>query len=266
MAGVTGVRVGSYWGTPAVEPSISVTSCLPSQHLPPSLTVLCQSASCRLLIKDNISLMCSPFLRSLPLLLRLLLSALSYLLPSRVRQPGSLPSACLWNLQAEPRYVSGVLKLNAFPLSFISFYSISLLGFGDCCLEHCFPTKQVERCGGHVILLLSTSLLLFCKISTKIPSQLLPRPLSLVASDQWDAADIGATIELKARRKSKGEWTCMTVPFSLKQEALPLCTDPQPSSSHQWQLWCSFHLIPHCHSSLFTSTWGGQHSEIFLLC
>lgn len=65
QAGVIGARGGGCWGTPAVEflkllPFIFVTLCLPSHHLPPSLTVPCPSASCRFLIKENISLMPLP--------------------------------------------------------------------------------------------------------------------------------------------------------------------------------------------------------------
>lgn len=171
QAGVIGVRVGRCWGTPAVVLCkllfISVTLCLLSYHLPPSLTVPCQSASCRFLIKENISLMSpstsNPLSHSLSLLLHLLLSALSYLLPSRVRQPGSLPSACLWNLRTEPWYAPGVLKLNALPFFFF-FFSSSPLGFENCCLEHYFPTKQVEGYDGCVI---TPGLSLLCCVKDK---------------------------------------------------------------------------------------------------
>lgn len=137
-----------YWGTPAVELLnllffIFVTLCFHAYNLPPSLTVPCPSASCRFLIKDNISLNSpTPLSCALPLLLHLLLSCLSFLLPSRVRRPGSLPSACLWNLWAEPRYALCMLKLNAFPSSFISLLPLSFLRFENSCPEHCFPTSR----------------------------------------------------------------------------------------------------------------------------
>lgn len=114
-----------------------------------------------------------------------------------MRRPGSLPSACLWNLRAEPWYAPGVLKLNAFPFFFIYFLSLSPLGFRNPCLEHCFPTKQVASYGSQVgrawieclvyclkekgketsfifLLFLSTALLFSSNISTKTHCQLFP--------------------------------------------------------------------------------------------
>lgn len=303
QAGVIGVTVGGCWGTPAAVflKLLPLYLCHSMPPLPPSLTVPCPSASCRFLIKENISLI-PPLSYSLPLLLHLLLSSLSYRLPSRVRRPGSLPSACLWNLWAEPRYVPGMLKLNAFPFFFISFLSLSPLGFENSCLEHCFPTKQVASHGSHVgrawieclahclnekketsfifSLLLSAALLFFSKSSTKIPSRLLPvfaiksRTIHLVNPSLCPCFPMISKMQLTSAPlwhltkslKSKAVWICMMVKTALKQEALPSCRDPQSSSNHQWCLWCSIQLMAYCYCSLFTSTWAGWHSQTFLLC
>lgn len=135
-----------YWGSPAVALLLFV--------FPPSLTVLCPSATWRLQIKENTSLMPSStgetFLKSSPFPTPSS-SVLSFaLIPSRARDPGSLPSACLWNLWTEPRYALGMLQLNAFPFFFIPHLSLSPLGFENSCDEYCFPTKQVASCAAHV--------------------------------------------------------------------------------------------------------------------
>lgn len=52
----------------------------------------------------------------------------SFLPLSRVKEPGSLPSACLWNLWAEPRYALSMLKPNALPLPLLSLYPLLDLG------------------------------------------------------------------------------------------------------------------------------------------
>lgn len=160
QVGVIGVRDWGCWGTPAVVflkllPFIFVTPCLPSHHLPPSLTVPCPSASCRFLIKENISLM--PPTSNPPLILSSFLtpssSVLSFISPplpceaawltsiSLSLESGSWASVCARH--AQTKCFSILLKKN-------SFLSLSPLGFENSCLEHCFPTKQVASYGSHV--------------------------------------------------------------------------------------------------------------------
>lgn len=97
--------------------------------------------------------------------------------------------------------------------------------------------------------------------------------LPFVSSGQWvrvwDAADISATMALNRRLLSKQSEPVRRSPsltnVPVKTEALPLCTDPQPSSDLHWQLWCSIQLMTLCQRSLFTGTWAGWHGSVSLL-
>lgn len=235
-------------------------------------------------------------------------SVLSFISPPRLCEATWLTSISLSLESASWAPVcTGMLKLNVFPFFFISFFSLSPLGFENSCLEHCFPTKQVASYSSHVghdwieclvhwvkekrkgnqlifFLLLSRALLFFSKISTKISSQLFPvfsitiRTIHLVntvlcpccpmiSEMQLTSAPLQHLTKDSNQRQGEPVWWCFSLTNnSLKQEALPLCRDPQSSSNHQWWLWCSIQLMAHCCYSLFTSTWAGWHSYLFPLC
>lgn len=69
QAGVIGVTFGGCWGTPAAVflKLLPLYLCHSMPPLPPSLTVPCPSASCRFLIKENISLIAPPLILPSPL-------------------------------------------------------------------------------------------------------------------------------------------------------------------------------------------------------
>lgn len=128
----------------------------------------------------------------------------SFLLLSRVKKPGSLPSACLWNLWAEPRYALGMLKLNASPLPL----PLSPFGFGNACAEHCFPAKQVASSGAHVGGLGWNLVDGQDRKETNLISILLSSPSPLLKCIQITAIQVGkpgTTIVLQMKTQIKGK-------------------------------------------------------------
>lgn len=151
-------------------PFIFVTPSLPSYHFPPSLTVPCQSACCRFLIKESFPLMSSSISKP-PLTLSSPLTPSSSV-GSFISPP--LPCEAAWltsiSLSLESANWASVCTGRAQSKCFtILLYFFSLF-IPSRRLAHWLKKKKRSR----LYFLLSPALVLFCKISTKILSQLLP--------------------------------------------------------------------------------------------